>query len=81
MWGHLQFKYEVLNCITPNWITLNWTMRSQTTASIAKSSCEISALLRYEVMMVIPYGRFRTTYWSNFQESRNPKEQSTSEVN
>jgi len=31
--------------------------------------------------VVIPYGRFRTTYWSHLQESRNPKEHSMSEFN
>jgi len=47
MWGHLQIKYEALNCITPNCITLHWIMQSQTTAGIAQSSCKISVLLRY----------------------------------
>jgi hypothetical protein len=47
MWGHFQFKYEALNYITPNGITLNWITQSQTTASIAQSLCEISVLLRY----------------------------------
>ena len=42
MCGHLKFAYEV-----PNQIVLNRTMQSQTKASIAKSSCEICALLRY----------------------------------
>jgi hypothetical protein len=47
MWDHLQFKYEALNRITPKQITLNWIMKSQTTAGIAQSPCEISVLLRY----------------------------------
>ena len=36
----------MLNWTTPNQITLNWTMQSQTKACIAKS-CEVCALLRY----------------------------------
>jgi hypothetical protein len=34
--------YEALNQTAPN-----WTMRSQNTACIAKSSCQICGLLRY----------------------------------
>ena len=42
MWDHLKFTYEAMNQIA-----MNWTMRSQTKAYIAKSSCEICTLLRY----------------------------------
>jgi hypothetical protein len=39
--------FEVLNCTAPNWFAVHQAMRSQTMAFIAKSSCEISAVLRY----------------------------------
>jgi len=44
---HQKFLYEVPNWIMPKQIALNRTMSSQTKACIAKSSCEISALVRY----------------------------------
>ena len=47
MWGCLKFMYKAPKHTTPNRITLNRTMQSQTMTCIAKSSCEISALLRY----------------------------------
>ena len=49
MWGHLKFAGEALNQTAPNQIALNWTLWSQTKASIAKSSCDICVLLRYYV--------------------------------
>jgi hypothetical protein len=44
---HLKFIYEVPNWIMPKQIALNQTMWSQTKACIVKSSCKISALVRY----------------------------------
>jgi len=41
----------MLNQTTPKWIALNLTIPSQIKACIAKSSCEISALLRYHTAM------------------------------
>ena len=37
----LKFVYKAPNRTAANWITLNWTMRSQTKACIARLSCEI----------------------------------------
>jgi hypothetical protein len=37
--GCPKFAYEVSNWTSPNQIALNWTMQSQTKASIAKLSC------------------------------------------
>jgi len=37
MRGHLQFAYKALNPTLPNWITLNWIMRSQTKTCVTKS--------------------------------------------
>jgi hypothetical protein len=39
MWGCVTFVHEGLNQMVPNWIAQNWTMKKQTKASIAKSSC------------------------------------------
>ena len=47
MGRHLKFVYEVPNWIMPKQSALNQTMRSQTKSCIAKSSCEISTLVRY----------------------------------
>jgi len=47
MLGCPKFVYEALNHTAPNCIARNWTMQSQTKTCIAKSSCEICALLRY----------------------------------
>jgi len=71
----------VPNCTVLNLITLNWTMQSQTMACIAKSSCTISDLQRFYAALSGGHRRFGTTYQSHLQESRNPKEQSTTEVN
>jgi hypothetical protein len=46
MQGHPEFTYEV-----SNWITLNRTVLSQTSFSVAKSSCEICALFQYYVVL------------------------------
>jgi len=47
MWGCLKFAYEAPNWTTPNRISLNRTMWSQTEACLTKLSCEISTLLGY----------------------------------
>jgi hypothetical protein len=51
LWGCLKVTHEVPNQTTPKWIAVNWTIQSQIKACIAKSSCEISALLRYYTAM------------------------------
>jgi hypothetical protein len=47
MLGCPKFTYETLNQTAQNRIAWKWTMQSQTKTCIAKSSCEICALLRY----------------------------------
>jgi len=42
------------NCTVANRTALNWTMRSQTTAYITKSSCEISALIDVSRQLIGP---------------------------
>jgi len=74
-------RLKVPNCTVPNLITLNWTMRSQTTACIAKLPCTISDLWRFYAALSGGHRHFGTTYQSHFQGSRNPKEQSMTEVN
>jgi len=72
---------KVPNCTMPNLITLNWTMRRQTMACIAKLSCTISDLWRFYATFSGSHQRFGTTYQSHLQGLRNPKEQSMTEVN
>jgi len=51
---------------------------------LALPNHHVKSLFFWDIMkcwVVIPYGRFRTTYWSHLQESRIPKEQSMSEFN
>jgi len=74
-------RLKVPNCTEPNLITLNWTMRSQTMACIAKLSCTISDLRRFYAALSGGHRHFGTTYQSHLQGSRNPKEQSMTEVN
>jgi len=61
----------------------NWTMHSETMACITKSSCEVSNLLWYYTALMsgnsLPM--FRDSLWSHLPGSRNPKEQSMTEVN
>jgi len=52
----------VLNQTTLKWTALNWTIQSQIKACIAKSSCEISALLRYYTAIS---GNSLTTFQDN----------------
>jgi len=47
MSGCLKFIYEALKRTAPKRITLNWTVQKQTKACIAKSPCEICAVLQY----------------------------------
>jgi hypothetical protein len=51
MWGNLKYANDALNHTTPNKITMNQIMRSQTMACINKSSCEISVFLRYSAVL------------------------------
>jgi len=76
MGGHL----KVPNCTVPNSVPLNWTARSQTMACIAKLSCAISDLRRSYAALSGGHRHFVTTYHSHLQGSRNPKEQSMTEV-
>jgi hypothetical protein len=58
----------------PNQICLNWTMQSQSKAAIAKSSCEICALLR---CYAVKFGNSLLTFWGNLSvsSSNNKKSQ------
>ena len=49
--GCLKFKYEALNQTTPNEISLNWTLQSQTKACIAKSSSVNEPAKRAQLMV------------------------------
>jgi len=65
---HCKFVYKALNHTAPKWITLKLTIA-------AKSSCEISALLRYYAVLG---GNSSPTFWDKvlvpLQGSRNPEE-------
>jgi hypothetical protein len=67
----------------PKWIALNLTRRSQVKACIARSSCEICALLGImQYRKIIPYQHFRTAYPSSFKvQDIQKKEQNTTEIN
>jgi len=75
MRGHLNFVYEALKWNAPNWITLKWTMHSQTTACITKlteRSRQFCVITQHVV--VILHQHFGTTYQSHLQGSGKPKE-------
>jgi len=62
MCGHLKFGYEAPNRNVPNRMYLNWNMQSQTKACIAKSSCQICALVKHYTAQS---GNSATTVWNN----------------
>ena len=67
-----------------NRIALNWTMRSQTTAYITKSSYEISALLRYHAALSsnsLPMFLDNLLVPSSKVKKSKMSKQSTNEVN
>ena len=60
--GCLKFAYKAPKQTAPQRITINQTMKSQTKACIANSSCEICALLRY---YAVERGNSTPTFWDN----------------
>jgi len=63
---------------------LLWTRPYTAKPEHAPPNHHVRSLFFWDVLqhwVVIPYWRFGTTYWSQLQGSRNPKEQSMTEVN
>jgi len=61
-----------------------WTVPCGAKPRSASPNCHVQSPLFWDITqhwVVIPYQCFGTTYQSHLQGSRNPKEQSTAEVN
>ena len=79
MWVHLKFTYEALDHTR-----LLWTGPCRAKPWPASPNCHVRSPVFWDIMhhwVVIPYWNFGTTYLSHLQGLRNPKEQSTTDVN